>query len=349
MIYCIGIIMYFKGNFKMLKKILAFMLVLIICIGAAGCSGDGAPDGMKLASIEGEPFKLYVPEAWTSNGVSGISGAFYAGTDNIAVSARYYALNDTETDLDSYVNDCISKYTKTHKDFDFDGEVGATVLGGVDAREIVFNAEYDKKDFTFRQIFSMYLGDVIVLSFRCPEELFDNYNEQFTQMADVFELCERSEPKNDCVTDKKTPEGMKIASHDNIEYRFYVPTTWVCDSESGTSMAYFDESGRPNVTVTSYIPDDVMTAEEYFELCEEKYEKELSGYELLDTEEREVAGRTAVSYTYCASYDGTKFFIMQTVLVYNDRAYSITYTAPEDLFDGHTEDVEKMLDEFKFR
>lgn len=333
----------------MFKKILAVLLILIMCLGVVSCSGSDAPEGMKLASLEGEPFKLYVPEAWTDNTVGGISGAFYAGTDNIAVSARYYTSEDSELSLESYVNNCIEIYAESHKDFEFDGEVTATVLGGVDAKEIVFAAEYQKKEFTFRQIFVKYNGDFIVLSFRCPTDEYDTYNSQFTEMADVFELCEKGEVKNDCVTDKKTPDGMKIASNDAIEYRFYVPQTWVCDSESGSSMAYYQESGRPNVTVTAYIPDEVMTVEQYFEYCEEEYEDNLAGYELLGTEEREVGGRDAISYTYTATYGGTGFIIMQTAFVYNDRVYSMTYTAPADTFNSHMEDVEDMLDAFRFR
>ena len=211
----------------MFKKILAVLLILIVCLGAASCSGGDAPEGMKLASLEGEPFKLYVPEAWTDNTSGGISGAFYAGTDNIAVSARYYTPDDDEIDLGAYVTGCIEIYADSHEDFEFDGEVTDTVLGGEPAKEIVFTTEYQKKEFTFRQLFAKYNGDFIVLSFRCPAEEYETYNTQFTEMVDVFELCEKGEVKNDCVTDKKTPDGMKIASNDAVEYRFYVPKTWI--------------------------------------------------------------------------------------------------------------------------
>ena len=333
----------------MLKRILAVLTALIMCMGIVGCSKSDAPEGMKLVSIEGEPFKLYVPEGWTDNAVSGISGAFFAGTDNIAVSARYYTPTDEEQSLEDYVNSRISSYTQSHEDFEFNGEVISTVLGGENAKEIVFCTEYQDKDFTFREVFVKYNGDFIVLSCRCPEELYESYNATFTQIIEVFELCEKGEVKNDCVTDKKTPDGMKIASDGDIEYRFYVPTSWVCDSESGSSMAYIPESGKPNMTVTAYISDDVMSVEEYFELCEEKYEDNITGYEFIGKEEREVGKCDAVSYTYKATYGGTDFTIMQTVLSYNDRLYSLTYTAPADLFDAHIEDVEAILDAFRFR
>ena len=142
---------------------------------------------------------------------------------------------------------------------------------------------------------------------------------------------------------------MKIASSDNIEYRLYVPTSWICNSESGKSEAYYPESGKPNITVTSYSPDSPLSATEYFEICEKEYKDVLFGYELLSTDERRVAERDAVSYTYRAVYGETSFKLMQTVLVYNEMIYSITYTALDDSFDTHIDDVNAILDAFIFR
>ena len=145
------------------------------------------------------------------------------------------------------------------------------------------------------------------------------------------------------------PDGMKIASSDKIEYVMYVPSSWICDSTSGVSEAYVSESGRPNVTVTSYSYDTEMTPSSYFEACEEEYKDILDGYELLESTERKVGDRAAISYVYTASVDGVQVKIMQTVYDYNGMMYSFTYTALEERFDAHLDDVEDMLDAFRFR
>ena len=333
----------------MLKRIVAAVAALLTCFFAVACSKSDVPEGMHLVSIEGEPFKLYVPESWTDNTASGISGAYFAGSNNISVSARYYTPENADMSLDDYVSYCISVYSETHDDFYFDGQVKPTVLGGADARELVFNAEFGNVKFTFRQLFTKYLGDFITLSFHCPSEGYETYNLQFTEIVNVFTLCEKGEITNDCVTDSKTPDGMKIASQSDIEYRFYVPTSWVCNSESSISEAYYPESGKPNVTVTSYSPDTSMSVQQYFEACEKRYSEELQGYEFIGQTERTVDGRGAISYTYSANYENVKLRIMQTVFVYNDMVYSITYTAPDNIFDSHIQDVESMLSAFRFR
>ncbi len=332
----------------MFKRITAVLLCLLICFSAVGCSGDDTPDGMHLVSLEGEPFKLYAPDSWVSNTSSGISGAFFTATDNIAVSARYVTPEDTEQTLSEYAEECIASYTASMKQFEL-SENSASVLGGADALRLMYSAEVGEKTFTFCHYITKYNGDFISLTIHAPKDIYDSYTDQFTSIVDAFVLCEKSESPTDEVTDKKTPEGMKIASADNIEYRMYVPSTWKCYSESGKSEAYYPESGKPNVTVTSYSPTEKMTAEEYFKECEKQYKESIEGYELLSESERTVSERDAKVYVYSAKYGNTEIRIMQTVFVYMDLVYSFTYTSLVDSFDAHLDDVNSMLDAFRFR
>ena len=46
--------------------------------------------------------------------------------------------------------------------------------------------------------------------------------------------------------------------------------------------------------------------------------------------------------------DGVRYQCMQTVVVYSNMMYVITYTATEDLYNTHADEVGKMLDHFVF-
>ena len=332
-----------------MKRIAIMILAALLCVGMmVSCAEEEAPDGMHSVSLESEPFILYVPKAWTDNSDSGISGAFFSPLDKITVSARYDALEDVDVTLEEYVQGCIEGYTVSLEDYNTES-MENTVLCGEDAVRLEYSfIERDTK-FISLQMITRSGDNMILLSFYCPEKVYENYLEQFEEIIDVFVIRPLPEIEGDDVSDKKTPEGMKIASGDDLEYRFYVPKSWVCDSESGKSEAYYDAEGRPNVTVTSHSPDDEMTVEEYFEACEEEFEDRLEGYELIDEEERKVDGRHAVSYTYDLSADGVTFRIMQTVITRDGLIYSITYTARDGDFEAHLEDVEDMLDAFDFR
>jgi len=331
----------------MIKKISALLLALLMCVAMVACSNDGAPDGMKKVTLEGEPFILYVPESWTDNCSSGISSAFYSNMDNILVTARYFTPS-SEKSLDEHVNALSDSYAATLPLFALVSREAA-VLGGENAVQLVYTADVNGRSYTYRQLIALYNGDVVLLTFYCPTDRYETQNEQFSSIAEVFVLCDKGEVKNDCVTDKKTPAGMKIASGDYVQYRLYVPTSWVCDSESGVSEAYYPTSGKPNVTVTAYAPEGDMNAEQYFATCETEYKQKISGYELVSTADRTVADRAAKCYTYRAKYGEAEFTVMQTVLEYNDMIYSITYTALTGSFDTYLGDVNTMLDSFIFR
>ena len=347
-----------KEEVKMLKKILSCILIAIVALTCfSGCNDDGIPDGMYSATVEGEPFILYVPEGWTDNRDSGISSAYYSLVDAVTVSARYYS-PDTSGDftLDAYIDAFASSFADSNPSFKVIDRKSAKLGDKAGVRyQYSFDRSVEGEDgeksanVTATQYYAQHAGDVIVLSLYCKTSEYDEeYAAMFEQIRSEFVFCDKK-AVNDVVTDKKTPAGMKKASFKNCEYVFYVPTSWYCDMSDKLSEAYYPESGKPNVTVTSFSPDNVMTAKEYFSECEEIYKKDISGYERIGESERTVAELSAISYTYKAVYGGTEYRIMQTVFVYNDMVYSITYTALADRFDAHLDHVKTMLNTFRFR
>ncbi len=333
-----------------MKKITALIFAILLCIlPLTSCADkDETPDGMHLASVDGEPFKFYVPTEMSLNTGSGISSAFsYVNGKRVIVSARYYTPS-SEISLDEYINYCERSYADTVKGFDVIDKVSA-VLAGADARKLTYKAIIDSVDYTCTQTSAFYKGDIISLNMYLPATASDAYKELTDRIIEEFVFCDKPEPKNDEITDKKTPEGMKIASADEIEYRLYVPTSWICHSESGKSEAYYPESEKSNVTVTSYSPDNTMTAEEYITLCKEEYAKTLKGYTYVSEEATVVAEKNAISLVFNTNYDGIEFKTRQVSFVYGENVYSITYTALAENYDLHIEDVNKMLDVFRFR
>lgn len=334
----------------MFKKIIALtMTLLLLGLSLASCKNrNGVPDGMQEAHLEGEPFCLYVPENWTVNTKSGISSAYSYANDKMIVSARYCAVIDPAETLDAYMIACAEGYAETMKDFYLVSREAA-LLGGKDARRMEYTVTEDGKGYTCTQISTLHEGLFVSLYFYCLTDAKDAAAEVFEEIRAAFVLKALEAPANDEVVDKKTPDGMKIASAKTEAHRLYVPKSWICDSESGKSEAYYPESGKPNVTVTIYVPDTSMSIEDYFASCEARYTESLAGYERVATQDRQVAGRRAMSYTYRASYDGMSFRVMQTVLSDGMAIYSLTYTALDDRFDAHLADVESILGAFAFR
>lgn len=342
----------------MIKRFFALILCAMMLLPMlAACDTNGeAPDGMFSTTLEGEPFILYVPNGWIDNCDSGISSAYLSIDKSILASARYYYC-DAETQnagLSVYVNNIAASNASVLGGYSTpDKAIIDTSLGGKNALRYEYFYNYGGVEANKTAVIQYYVfhgEDVIVLSFYISAAHYsEEYLTVFDSVRTAFVLCEKN-VSNDDVVDKYTPEGMKKASDDGVQYACYVPKSWVTDLSDKLTYAYYPESGKPNITVTCYSPSVAITAEQYFTECETEYKKNIAGYELLGApSNRVVAGRDALSYQYKAVYGGSEYKVMQTVLIYNDLAYSITYTARADAYDAHLSDVEIILNNFRFR
>ena len=342
----------------MIKKILALILcfVVLLPIFAACDDNDGIPEGMQSVTLVGEPFIFYVPEEWTDNRDSGISSAYYSLEKSIMASARSYPC-DAEAQslgLAAYVDAVAAQNASTLSGYALVGEIKDASLGAQNAKRYEYTYNYsatEENKTTVIQYYTFYGEDVVVLSmYVATAHHSEEYMETFEKIRSCFELCEKN-VTNDEVVDKYTPEGMKKASDDDVQYACYVPKTWVTDLNDKLTYAYYPESGKPNVTVTCFSPsNDNITPEQYFMDCETKYMENLAGYKRVDEPvSRTVAERDAMSYQYVVAFGDSEYKVMQTVLIYNNLAYSITYTARADAYEAHLDDVEIILNNFRFR
>ena len=333
-----------------MKRFTALAAALILCLVCfTSCQKDSSvPDGMKLASCEDEPFKLYVPDEMTINTDSGISSAFSTSPQKFIISARYYTPADSSITLNGYMQYCAESYADSLDSFELKS-IDSTILSGADALKMSYTTKTDGVDYVCYQISASHKGDMVSLSFYIPADSTERYSEVVNDVTSAFLLCDKPQPKNDELVDKKTPEGMKIASGDKQEYRLYVPKSWICYSESGKSEAYYPESERSNVTVTSFSPTGSMTAAEYIAECEKSYAESIKGYSFVERSDATVAGKVAIALTFTSSYDGITFKIKQVTFVFDGMVYSITYTSTAERFDSHLSDVDRIISEFSFR
>ena len=337
-----------------MKKILSIALIFIMTLSLASCSVSDAPEGMQSATVAGEPFLLYVPKTYTVNTSSGISSAYMTFdaeyTNTIIVTARYYTPAD-EITVDEYVTLLGQSYAESGTDAELTA-LSSTVLGGLDAKKAEYKLTENGRTYTLSQYITKHKGDMICLSFYVATETPDLFNDGIEEILTYFTLTDKTAVTGDNKVDKNTPEGMKIASSDNLEYRFYVPTSWICDSESGVSEAYYPESDKTNVTVTSFSPSAEITLEEYYELCNENYQNTLAGYTVAKvTKDIKVADCEAIELEFTAKYGESQYVIRQVIVHYPMLSlfYNITYTATAESASLHAADFEAMIDAFTFR
>jgi hypothetical protein len=158
-----------------------------------------------------------------------------------------------------------------------------------------------------------------------------------------------------CSSDEvEIPDGMQLATT-APEYYFFVPTSWIVNTGSGTSSAYYsmDDMTTVSISVTSYSPTESLDIDGYWDMCEEEYRAEFKNYSFISKENTTVSSangaKNAIAFTYTADFSGKTYKFTQIIFTNGDMFYTMTYTALSDQYDAHLEDLSKMKSEFVLR
>ena len=157
-----------------------------------------------------------------------------------------------------------------------------------------------------------------------------------------------------CAEESDTPDGYQLVVRDGDKFRLYVPTQgWSPNVSGGVTGAFF--SLEQNASVSVYVADDAgeLTVDEYWEKCNASLEKELKDYSCADKSENVVlGGQPAKKYLYSAKLtvvDGEKteekvYKFLTLLCRYEGEMYMLVYSAPEEYYDSHSEEVEGNAD-----
>lgn len=152
-----------------------------------------------------------------------------------------------------------------------------------------------------------------------------------------------------------TPDGYQLIACEGDEFRLYVPQSWQSSTKGGITSAIY--SIDDNVTVSVYVADDAngLSAEDYWALCDSKLKGELDGYSWSGKSEKVVlGGKAAYKCVYTAKatlvdhatgdMSEITYKYMQVMARNGDKMYVLLYSAPEDKYDSHVEDIEGDAD-----
>ena len=365
-------------DMKLFSKIASLLCcaALLFCCASCATVDEGVPNGMKIATAEDADFRLYVPSVWNVNTAYGISGAYYNLSKQSTVSVVKYPITEemtasmTEADIaeggarldwfwETECKSAVEAYAlggslSVVEDEPAEESAGVT-LDTLNAHKYHLKATVKGDTVHFVHVIAEKDGSFYVFSFTVLDELYESLLEHVNSMLVNFVFAEpyvAPDYVKSLDKDAEAPEGMILASNDDVAYRFYVPDDWAVNQNEAIFAASLKSDGS-NVSVVPYMPEtDSMSVAEYFALCEEmmKNTAEKDGYELLKTEtDVDLGGRLATAYTYTYTIGKTEFQYMQVIAAYKTMIYSVTYTALPENFDAHLEDVNQMIDAFEFR
>ena len=350
-----------------MKRLAALLGVLLLLGALASCvkKENAAPDGMMIASAAGADYYLYVPTTWNLNTFYGISGAYRDASSQSTVSVNRYsaAAFCTEEGADRNAAWWEQTCLPLLRERALNGEVTiheddahATVLGGADACYRHTSAVTDGKTLQFVQVVAERGGYFYLFAFTATETLYSICLDDVGKMLKEFVFAEEPYVPEDYAwkpAKVTAPEGMQVASSDEVAYRFFAPASWTVDYDQRIFAAY-DPNDRTNISVIPYMPStDGMSVAEFFTMGNDLMREtaDVEGYTLLghETEGVTLGGRPAAKYEFTFVIGGRAYHYVQVIALYKGMFYTVTYTAAEAHFAAHLDEWNAVLQAFVFR
>ena len=342
---------------RTLTRALTLVLTaLLLLTPLTSCAGgeDEIPEHMQIATASGSLYRLYVPQDWNVMLDMGTSGAYASLQGTAVVFVRDYdALGMSAADFARDVHSPLLTSAFPEHEMEL-SDPTATVLDGQAAVYLDYKGTREQVTYIGRDVVCIRDGRAYVLSFCAQKDVYEGYTPMRDEMTAAFRFStEPYAPKKATNTVDPTapaPAGMKLASNDDVAYRFYVPSSWILDTALPTSSAYVSEDDRSNVSVTVYMPEvDRMSADEYWELASGQIRAVCPDMTLISVTETALDTRPARTYLYTATVGERLYRFAQTVAAYRGMVYTVTYTALDEQFDAHLPEVEQILSAFDFR
>ena len=364
-----------RSIFGRIAALLLCAVVLLSCIACASEEGgESIPSGMQLATVAGSDFRFFVPTHWSANTAYGVSGGFYRLVEQSTVSMMKYPITEamrdalpapTEEDAMTearakwfYENEVLPVVSEMTTNGVVTQEIDciAVLLDGVNARQYHITARIESTDMHFLYVIGEKNDAFYVLSYVVADSMYLMLVDDYLNILNSFRFAEPYVPKEDAKqlnTDAESPDGMKLASNDDVAYRLFVPATWTVNCAQEIFGAYVP-SDFSNVSVVPYMPssDKIMNVMEYFEENKRLMLKTPGAdFEMLngDGVEVKIGGSPAMRYEYLYSIGGVEYRYLQIIAAYDGMFYNFTYTALPENYGTHMDDVNAILAAFAFR
>ena len=169
------------------KRILtAALAVLLSAMALTSCAAPAldVPEGMQAASLDGVEYALYVPEHWTVNKNSGVSGAYVSAYDKSNVSLISYVPTTAMT-TEQYWAMCEESYKAEFDNYAL-VESGSATMADMPAQYYVYTATVGGENYKFLQAIVGNGGMFYNLTYTSLSDMYDSHIEEVMKMIEVF-------------------------------------------------------------------------------------------------------------------------------------------------------------------
>lgn len=351
-----------------MKKLALFMMVLVLGISSMfSCKAkDDAPEGLQTADVrESEGYIFYAPEHWAVINSESVSAAKVSAINNTSITF-------TEADVPAgtvpeYFDESMASFTAEIKEsYNLVIRDEKCNFGNANGEclKYVYTYKYEGFDFACMQILINHDDRFFIFTYTSYGDVNNELSDYRTcldrvQLAiDSFRFTDITET-NEAIEYNKDADGYNMVSNTKLSgFELYLPA----DCEVIYSEAYVKAkfSTGANISISKATSTGVSISD-YWKNRKDELSRFVTNVEEVavntvndpSTPETEVIfgnldPTKIASYEYKYTFGGKVYHVYQVMGVSTFSGYVFTYTALEDEYSEHIDEVKIILEKVKF-
>ncbi len=151
-------------------------------------------------------------------------------------------------------------------------------------------------------------------------------------------------------SEEGVPDGYQLASSDEADYLFYVPSGWIVDTSTLYTSAYVSAGDASSVSLTAYgLERESTTVADWWNGYTEQFGKAFTDMETVSEKEITMGGVSGIQYTYTAKMADTQYNFVCSAVIRGSNVYYMLYTSTPTYYENHLEELDGIISNFNFK
>ncbi|MBQ8914643.1 MAG: hypothetical protein IJ046_00530 [Clostridia bacterium] len=149
--------------------------------------------------------------------------------------------------------------------------------------------------------------------------------------------------------DPSVPDGMILASGENVDYFMYVPEGWKVDKSELYTSAYFSSGDATSISTTAYgVSAETATVDAWWKTFEPQLKSVYTDISEIAVTDAKLGGIEGKEYSFTAKLAEKEYNFIITAVVKDFYIYYVTYTSTPEYNEDHLEERVKVIESFEF-
>lgn len=365
-----------------MRKILALFLIFMIGASALfSCqdSGEKAPEGLQIAKISSEGgYKFYAPEGWSVVSTDDIAAAKVSPINNTSITFVEAAV--PVGSIPEYFEESLAEFPDSIKNtmtITLRDERCSFGNANGEAYKYIYTYRYDEHEFACMQILLSHDDRFFIFTYTSYGDVNDAlsqysmYLEKVQLSIDAFTFTERA--ASEAPTYEKDADGYNLVSVRELSgFDLYLPedydvvysSGYVKAKISGGASLSLSKAMQTGVGIADYLKIRRGDMQNFVsDFCDVRiaFSSEFNNdgeafkdwpFDVAAENDKTIVlgdatgGRAVWEYTY--TFNGRAYHVYQVMGVTERSGYVFTYTALEEEYSVHIEEIKTILTKVKF-